>query len=87
MTAQEIFYYTISACSWIFIIMMVIIFYRINQCISQWKRLVNRLEATINSIPKTVRGVIAEIIIGLIKKIGPASARATSRQGGDNNER
>lgn len=69
MTAQEIFYYTLSACSWIFIIMMVVIFYRINQCISQWKRLVNKFESSLEAIPATFRGVIAEIIISVINKL------------------
>ncbi len=69
MTAQEVFYYTVSVCSWIFIIMMVVIFYRINQCLSQWKRAVNKLEAVIESAPTTLRGIIAEIIISLINKV------------------
>lgn len=69
MTAQEIFYYTISACSWIFIIMMVIIFYRINQCISQWKKAVNKLESAIDAAPTTFRGFLAEVIISLISKV------------------
>ncbi len=70
MTAQEVFYYTVSACSWIFIIMSVIIFYRINQCISQWRAMVEKINSTISSIPTTIRGVTTEIIISLLKKIG-----------------
>jgi VanZ family protein len=70
MTPQEIFYYTVSACSWIFIIMMVVIFYRINRCISQWQRTVGRIESVIDSIPKTIGGIIRATIISIIKKIG-----------------
>jgi hypothetical protein len=82
MTAQEVFYYTVSACAWIFMMMMVVVFYRINQVISRC----NQMVGVIESIPKTIRGVVVEIITFLIEKIGPASARVPARQGGDEDE-
>jgi len=70
MTAQEVFYYTVSVCSWLFIIMTVIIFYRINQLISRGHKVINQVESTVNSIPEIIKRGVFEVITFLMKRIG-----------------
>ncbi len=70
MTAQEVFYYTVSVCSWIFIIMTVIIFYRVNRLISLGQRVISQVEETVNSIPEIIKRGVFEVITFLMRKIG-----------------
>jgi uncharacterized membrane protein len=65
MTVQEVFYYTIIICSWIFLILSLYLFYKIFALINKIEESVNQIKESVN--PKSIARSIINLIIKQLK--------------------